>query len=235
MSGNWTRTWRRIGTDARSGRWSRTTATAAAAIGLAALPLVGCSDDPVEPGDDPQASVSIADEGAGAASQVSFALASAEASGTFDAEVEADLEAEADAAADLGSPANVTVELQTGQGTAAYTNVQVPARTYTGIRLLVRNASATVEEGSTLNLTAGPVTLAATTTIDVVASSGTDIVIQKQFGQPVNLAAGATLNVQVDLNSATWLDAAVVDTQANTGTVAEAAFAGAVQASAQAQ
>lgn len=211
---------------------NRKFATVAAVLGLIALPLIGCGDDdpvtpPPPPPDQATANAAMMDSAPEEFNGENGANGDAEASGTFDAEVEVELMATTDAS--LGSPTNVTVQLQQETEANVFTGVDVDAQTYTGVRVIFRNAQATVEEGSTLNLETGPVTLAAETTITIDAV-GDDIVVERQFATSLNAAAGSTVNVLVDLNSRIWLNDATLDTELNTGTVSEADFAAAVEA-----
>lgn len=146
--------------------------------------------------------------------------------GAFISEVEVWLVAAADAS--LGAPAEVTVQLQRSVETSVFSSALIEAQSYAGIRLIFRNAMATLEEGSTLDLMTGPVTLDAETTIFIEAEE--DIVVERQLDTELDATGGGTVNVLVDLNSRNWLGTATLDPETDTGTVSEAVFAAEVEA-----
>lgn len=197
--------------------------TAMVAVAALALPLMGCDDEEDGNGTGPgqaSATVQVTDEPDGTPAQrgAGARAALADATGTFTAQAEATLIAEGGAEADLGDPVAVTVDLQTGQAVAVFTSVDVPADTYAAARLTLTGVDVLVESGSTLDLTAGPLTLMA----DVMMTVENDetVVIEGNFSAPQQVSGGGSVTAVVNLNSAVWLDASTVDQASGTGTVA---------------
>lgn len=208
--------------ESRTTRRSRLARWATVGLVALALPLAACDDEDEDGNgtgpDQATASVEMTDSEDGSAAIGASQARLATASGTFTADAEATLIAQGGTEVDLGDPVAVTVNLQTGQSVAVFTNVDVDAGAYTGARVTLSGAQAVVDSGSTLNLAAGPLELTAETTITVEGEE--DVVIEGSFAAPVEVSGGGSMTAVVDLNSATWLDEAVVTAGATEGTVA---------------
>lgn len=187
-----------------------------AAVTALLVPLVGCGDDEdggtgpdgmasfqaVVTDDAGTAGSAIAARGPEARGSVS---SSADIQGSFSGEAMVQVSADGQTWVDLGSMESVQVTLQSGEEATIHASAEVPARTYTRVRLVMRSAEATVLAGSTID--AGPIS--ADVSVDV--AGGSEFTIEKQVS--VDADAGATTTLVFDLNSEAWLDQAAVDAQ----------------------
>ena len=206
------RTTTRQNADRARERQVRLAALAAAAALL--IPVLGCGDDEdggtgpdtmasfqaVVTDDGGTAGGAIAARGPEARGSVSSA---ADIQGSFSGEAMVQVSADGQTWVDLGSMQSVEVALQTGEEATVHASAEVPARTYTRVRLVMRSAEATVLAGSTID--AGPIS--ADVTVDV--AGGSEFTVEKQVS--VNANAGATTTLVFDLNSEAWLNQAAVD------------------------
>jgi hypothetical protein len=174
---------------------------------IAALAFLGAAtactdDDPVEAGLGSAAAVITDDASTSGSLASNDGMASQSAgtfSGSFTSDAQVSIAAEGGAWIDLGSPARVTVALQSsGEETAVHASTPVPAGTYTRVRLTLSDAEAYVAAGGVL----GGLTLTSQATIRV--GSGAPVVIEKHV-QPFTVDGSAHARIRFDLNSQAWI------------------------------
>jgi hypothetical protein len=187
--------------------------TAALSLTLLALPLSACSDDATGPdgdGDESgQMSAAMQDSPSGSGSAVDVAFTHASMSGSMSADAKVQVSADGSTWVDLGSPKSTNMQLHTtGNTTTVHSNATVSTGTYAHVRLVLENASATVDAGSEL----GSTVLDASVNLTLGGSSG-QVVVEKQI-QPVTVSAESHNTVVFDLNSAAWITEENVGAQA---------------------
>lgn len=174
---------------------------AALSTGLAVLPLTGCSDDSTtgpDGGESGQMTAQMQDSPSGSGSRV--ALTSGSMSGSMSADAKVQVSADGNTWVDLGSPKSVNMELQSsGSATTVHSNATVNTGTYAHVRLVLENASATVNSGSTI----GTTVLDASVNLSIGGSSGR-VVIEKQI-DPVTVSAEGRSTLVFEMNSEAWI------------------------------
>lgn len=177
----------------------------------AVLALMGvttaCSDNDLVEAESGSASAVITDD---ATSQGAFrsdegsAYQTASAgtfSGSLTTDAKVEISADGEAWIDLGSPARVTVDLQSsGDETTVHSNVVVPATTYTRVRLTLSGGQANIDAGALL----GGVTFNSALSIQV-GGSDNHVVIEKEV-TPFTVTADTHARIIFDLNSEGWVD-----------------------------
>lgn len=204
------------GSSSRDG-WGSRLAVLAAATALL-IPLVGCDDDDNGTGPGETATVQAVmtdgggDGGAAVAARDPAARGSvsgsADVDGSFSGEAQVQISADGQTWTNLGSMQSVNVALESGEEATIHASAQVPAQSYTRVRLVMRDARATVLAGSTIG--AGPIS--ADVTVEI--AGGSEFTIEKQAS--VGAQSGTSTTLVFDLNSQAWLGQATVDAGAAT-------------------
>jgi hypothetical protein len=180
----------------------------------ALLPLAACGDDdPTGPGTEQGTMEAVVRDGgaAQAAAGVPSSQQTNEVSGQFEGQMR--IEVRVDGAwQTVSGLSNVTIDAELRGGDSAAGSATVQARTYERARIIVSNASADVDAGSTIGV--GPIEVDVTVTI----AGGGDVVIE--YNQPVTVQAQGTTRLVLDLNSEAWLTSNAVQA----GAVTSAAF-----------
>ena len=102
----------------------------------------------------------------------------------------------------LGPPATITMRAQsTGDSADVCGRVEVPARTYTRVRLMIENAQATVLAGAMID----GALLDANLTLKVGGADG-KVVIEKEV-TPFSVRADVHTRIYFDLNTEMWMNA----------------------------
>jgi hypothetical protein len=171
--------------------------------GLAALCLIaaaaGCSDDPTETtprgaieamvSDDPSTTTAVA--GAAALGSVTGSIVSSAA---------VEISNNGTDWVSLGAATGVTLALQsTSDSKSVYGSVQVPAGTYSKVRITLTNGQTNLLAGSIVD----NVTLVANTTLTLGGGDAT-VVIEKDVGS-FTVVNGSKATILVDLNSESWV------------------------------
>jgi hypothetical protein len=187
------------------------TSLPAALVTVCAVMTVGCSDDATGPdgtgngfmqaivtdnpnSESPTASVSPLFRISGSSQGAAY-------EGTISGQMRVSISADGETWYDLGSLNGIAVQAQsTVGGTNVHGEVTIAAGTYNRVRLVLRNATATIEAGAEI----GGITL--TTDVDVALGDGTDIVIEKEV-ETFTVTAEATARTEIlfDLNSEAWI------------------------------
>lgn len=178
---------------------------AVAAFGLA-LSATACDPDDgngTGPGEQGTVQAVVTDDPGAAGASVtgirgSLASGSADVTGAFSGDAKVEVSADGQTWIELGQMQSVDVALQAADEATIHASASVPARTFTRVRLVVRNAEATVLAGSTID--AGPI--------------GADITLQVAGGGEFTVEKAVTLDVSADsettlvfdLNSESWID-----------------------------
>lgn len=172
-------------------------------IGLVTLSTAGCSgDDATGPdgGETGQVSAQMEDAPDGGTGARNVAFSHASMSGSMSGNAKVQVSADGSTWVDLGSPKDVTMQLHTtGNTTSLHSEATVETGTYTRVRLVLEDASATLDAGSTI----GTTLLDASVNLSIGGSSGR-VVIEKQV-DPVTVSAGSHATLAFDLNSAAWI------------------------------
>ncbi|MFB6368652.1 MAG: DUF4382 domain-containing protein [Gemmatimonadota bacterium] len=207
----------------------KTTATFALALTVAA-----CSDGaPTGPGSQSgSASATLTDDPntASGSLQPSFSLASTDHSGSasysghMEADVKVQVSADGQAWTDVNEQAasNSRVDFHSSSETTVASNASVDAGTYSHVRVVMENTSATIDSGSSFGASTGGLTLSA----DVNLTVGSDgrVVIEKQVGD-FEISADSNTTITVDLNSDTWVNQDNVEARAVSSSEIESATA----------
>lgn len=192
------------------GNLMRSVGMAAVVVGALTVPLAGCGDDTTGPetqNGEMTAEMRDSPDGSGAA--MNMAPSHASFSGTMTADAQVQVSADGSAWVDLGSPKSANMQLHTsGNTTTVHSNATVNTGTFAHVRLVLQNASATVDAGSTI----GSTILDAAVNLSLGGSSG-QVVIEKQIN-PVTVSAGSHTTVVFDLNSEAWVTEDNVSAQA---------------------
>jgi hypothetical protein len=140
-------------------------------------------------------------------------------SGSIAGEVQVAISADGETWVDLGSPNDITLQLQaSGTGTTVHGEVDVPIGTYAHVRLIFSGAEARLSAGSTF----GAFTL--TTQVDVMMGGSDGEVVIETTVTPFTVTAEGRAVITVDLNAEAWLTDQSVTAQSAT----DAAIQGAV-------
>lgn len=177
-----------------------------AMLGLAGVVALaaGCDDDATSPEGEAQVSAEIQDvpdsqEVASRAALAGFLTQDQSSySGTLTADAQVQVSADGSTFVDLGPPRQVTIQLQSADGsTSVHSDVAVDAETYSHIRLVLEGAEATLDAGSEI----GTLVLDASIALDV--GSGSQVVIDKEVD--VDITADSQTTLVFDLNSEAWI------------------------------
>lgn len=201
------------------------------AVTLAALvPFVtGCSDDGTTgPDDDGSVEAMVTDDpGSGSASissrdaRFSQSFAGSTFQGEFQGQARVQISADGATWIDLGPAQNVSFTMQSSDDAVVNASATVPARSYTRVRLILSDADATVEAGSTI----GGITLDANVLVSV--NGGSEFMVEKTASFTVT--ADSETTVLFDLNSESWIDETAVTTQTATSAAVQSATTVVVQ------
>ena len=127
-------------------------------------------------------------------------------SGTLTADAEVEISADGEAWIDLGSPANMSLDMQSsGDETTVHSNVAIPVGTYTRVRLRLSGGEANIDAGASL----GGIVLSAAVSI-LVGGSDQDVVIEKTVA-PFTVTADSNVRLVFDLNSEVWVNQSNAD------------------------
>jgi hypothetical protein len=177
---------------------------------VASTLVVGACDDddgPTGPSTETNTEAMVVDEPEGSSTY------SGDMAGDFQFAVSADGETWTD----VGSPNGITLLLQDDSEVSVHGAQDAPLGTFPRVRLTIRNADVTIEQGSEI----GGTTLASDATVSVGGPQG--VIIEREITVP-SLEEGEDLHVTFDLNSETWLTLdAVTSGLANDAAVAAAA------------
>jgi hypothetical protein len=190
-------------------RWRYTLALLTAA----AIPLAGCSDDPVGVEDDPGSVEMVVRDGNGASASLGGPSLDSHdgASGEFRADVRVQVQVDGDwqDVVDLAG-VQAQVELRGGESTVGMATVE--ARTYDRVRVVVNNARADLDAG--VDIGAGPIDAS----VSLEIAGGGEAAIE--YGAPVTVQANSTTRIMLNLNSDLWLTGQTIEA----GAVTRAAF-----------
>jgi hypothetical protein len=187
------------------------------------LAVAGCSDSASGPdgsgdgfaqamvNDDPNSTTPSSS--AAPAFRIAGSSESAQYEGTISGNMSVAMSADGEVWYDLGTPNGIAVEAQsTGSGTNVHGEVRVPAGTYARVRLIMEDASATIDAGATI----GGVQFDAE--VDVLLGNGGEIVIEKEVSTfTVSAEASTRIEIAFDLNSEAWLTAQNVENESASG------------------
>lgn len=206
----------------------KTTATFALVLAAAA-----CSDGPTGPGSQSGTASAVMTDDPNTASgslQPSFSMTSADHSGSASysgsmrADVKVQVSADGQAWTDLNNRAtsNSRVDFHSSSETTVASNASVDAGTYSHVRIVMENTSATIDSGSSFGASAGGITLQADVTLNV--GSNGRVVIEKQVGD-FQISADSNTTITVDVNSDTWVNQENVEARAVSSSEIESATA----------
>lgn len=145
------------------------------------------------------------------------ALRSTAFEGTLTGEAEAYLSVDGETWVDIGSVEQVRLRLQSGDS-ARVTEASVPADTYSHVRIVLRDAVATVQAGAELG------GIFVETDLSLQLGGDGEVVVEKQLA-PFEVGAGGETRLIVDLNSNAW----VTQESAERGSVSEADVAASIR------
>lgn len=115
--------------------------------------------------------------------------------------------AEGGAWVELGPPRQVTVRLQSTQDTAqVHGEAEVPAGTYSRVRIVMQEARANLLAGSVV----GGITLSGALSITI--GGGSEVVIEKRVS-PFRVTADASTEIVTDFNSEAWMTAQTTESR----------------------
>ncbi len=183
----------------------------------------GCGDDATGPnGDDEGTARAVVtdDPNSGSASvapgdaRFSQSFTGAQFEGTFSGQAQVQISVDGETWIDLGSAQNVSFAMQSNEQAVVHASANVPAQTFTRVRLILSNGQATVVSGSVG-------TIPITTQVQIMVAGGSEIMIEKALS--VDISAGSETTVVFDLNSESWVNETNVQSQA--ATAAEVASA----------
>ncbi len=196
-------------------------------LAVFAISLTTCGDNAVSSGragraqaimkDDPGRATPLTDSG----NLNILSLQATAISGSISANTNAFISTDGRTWITLGSPNGITIVLQsTRDSTNLHGEVDAPVGTYAYVRLVMRNARATIKAGSTI----GGIGL---TSDAILTLGGTDgeVTIDKQV-QPFQVSANATTTILFELNAEAWAtqqnaqDKVVEDTEIQNSTAA---------------
>lgn len=203
---------------------------------LLVVAVAGCSDasdQPTGPGSDGDAGTASAvvhDDPGGAGDAFRASLASTDAratdsasySGSLRADVKVQVSTDGSAWTDVNEQATSRSEvaLQSSSATTVASEASVEADTYSHVRIVMDNSSATLEGGSSFGASTGGLTLEADAEL-TLGSSGR-VVIEKEVGD-FQVSADSNTTIAVDLNSGAWIDRESVEARAVSGAEIESA------------
>lgn len=175
--------------------------------GLLGVALAGCGEDATGPGgagrvrtvmyDRPSASAAVVP----GASYLMAGTGGGSLSGSMTATASVSIAAEGGAWIEIGRPRPVTYELQsTADTTEVHGGAEVPAGTYSRVRIVMSDARVNLAAGSVI----GGLTL--TGSISIIVGGGSDVVIEKRV-EPFRVSADARTQIEIDLNSEAWVTA----------------------------
>lgn len=176
--------------------------TVAAALVAALVPLA-CEDDAIGTS---QAGVTavVEDENPDAQAAAFASLlplqTAADYSGTLSGDTRVDVSADGETWVQLGDATQIELELQSaGDEVAVHSDVTVPLETFAFARLVLDGADVEIDPGSTI----GGVTLESSATLTI--GSGTQVTVEQQLEQELDLDVGSDATLTFDLNSETWV------------------------------
>lgn len=172
------------------------------ALVLASALLMGACGDSTGPGD---GRVSAVIHDAPSASQVAYyqtrsdgPMAASSFHGQMSGSAQVYIYSEASGWIELGSPANASVTLQSGNETTVHSRASVPTGTYTRVRLVLQGFTANIAAGGSL----GGLVLSADVSIALGGSDGR-VEIEKTV-QPFTVSATSSATIRFDMNSEVW-------------------------------
>ncbi len=189
---------------------------ARAALAAAVLTLGGCDDDEgTAPETTGRAQAIVTDAPSGSAAALApageagprFAVeaGSYSYSGTVTADAQVSISADGQTWVDIGPASSISLALQSsGDSTDVHGAVDVPVGTYAYVRLVMDDANARVNAGSSIG------GLLLTAAVDVGLGTGGRVVVVKEV-QPFIIHADTRTTLIFDLNSEAWM------TEANAG------------------
>jgi len=200
-------------------------------LGCTVVLLAACSDDGTPPLETASMSAAIIDGATASAvagtvpSDAGGPQAAATLSGDLVGTAQIFAFTDADGWVELGAPQNVTLALQSGDLATLATDAQVPAGTYTRVRLVLTDFHADVAVGSVIE------GIALSTGVSI-AMGGSDHVVQLEVDvTPVTVSAEAGATVLVDLHSGSWVTQAAASAEAADDAAIQAAATASIQTS----
>lgn len=137
--------------------------------------------------------------------------------GDFQGEAQVQVSVDGQTWLDLGSAQSVDVALQSGNEAVVHASANVPAQAFSRVRLVLRNARATVLAGSSIGGALIDVD------VQITVAGGGEFVIEKSLS--LSVSAGSQTTLVFDLNSEQWIDQTAVQAQAVTAAQVAAATA----------
>lgn len=189
----------------------KTTAARVATLSLAVLAVASCGGNSTGPSQPTTMSVAVGDRvGLRLAQGVVQALGAPEAaptsfSGAFSGTAQAAAFTSADGWVDVGTPANVTFDVQGTTESTFVTAAEVPEGTYTKLRLTLSGFSLHLNPGAVI----GGVTFDSAVDVAVGGSDGS--VVLEVSVPSASLTAGSSATAHFDLNSEEWVSQSTVD------------------------
>lgn len=191
-----------------------------------------CSDDATGPdgGGAATASATMHDSpnGASGSLQQGFSKTyaqtsgSASYSGSMQADVQVQVSADGSTWTDVNEQAtsSTRVDFHSSSETTVASEATVESGTYSHVRIVMENTSATVDAGSSFGASVGGLTLEADLTLDM-GSSGR-VVIEKEVGD-FQVSADSNTTITTDVNSEAWVNQENVEAEAVTAAEIESA------------
>lgn len=204
----------------------------ATAAVLLALSATACSESATGPSGDGGGSAQAVmhddpSSGSGALAPSfsrAFAATSGEAdySGSMQADVKVQVSADGSTWVDVNDRASSAsrVEFRSGSETTVAASSSVQAGSYSRVRVIMENAGATVNSGSSFS--GGGLVLSADVSLDL--GSGGRVVIEKRVST-FEVRAGSTTTIEVDVNSEAWMSQENVEARAVSSSEIESAAA----------
>lgn len=179
------------------------------ALGLIAVLAVvpACSDDATGPDGEATMSVVATDDPSSQSASMTKDVvlagflaqqSGASYSGQFTANAQVQVSTDGSTYVDVGPPQQVTVQLQSSDGSATiHTDAALEAQSYSRVRLVLEGAQASLDAGSEV----GTTVLDAALSLDV--GGGSQVVIERQAS--VDVGADSETTLVFDVNSEAWV------------------------------
>lgn len=171
-----------------------------------------CTDDDPVAGGTASASATITDDASSSSAlqgddgAALRALADGHFSGGLSSNAQVAISADGETWVDLGSPAPVTVALQSnGNETTVHSRAAIQPGTYTRVRLTLTEARADIDAGAML----GGISFTSAVSI-AVGGADQSVVIEKQVA-PFTVESDSHVLIRFDMNSEQWVDEETAD------------------------
>lgn len=170
--------------------------TVAALTLIPAVGLVACSDS--EDATGPEGNGTVSGFVSDGSSPSPYYEGGSSFEGTFQGTASLEVYSEAEGWVSLGSPASVQFQLQSSEQAPCGSSTQVPAGTYSRVRLTLTGAEAQLGVGAAIG------GLVLTSAVNLSLGASGDVVIEKEI-TPVEIRAESQTEVRFDLNAEAWV------------------------------